>query len=83
MFGLGLTIIVGQLPKLLGVPAGQGDFFGQAGDLLGRLGDVDLWTAAIGLGSLAVLLGLKRVAPACPRPCWWSWAGSRWWPWPT
>jgi sulfate permease, SulP family len=66
MFGLGLTIIVGQLPKLLGVPAGQGDFFGQAGDVAGRLGDVNLWTAAIGLGSLAVLLGLKRVAPGVP-----------------
>jgi sulfate permease, SulP family len=66
MFGLGLTIIVGQLPKLLGVPTGQGDFFGQAGDLLGRLGDVNPWTAAIGLGSLAVLLGLKRVAPGVP-----------------
>jgi high affinity sulfate transporter 1 len=66
MFGLGLTIIVGQLPKLLGVPAGDGDFFGQAGDLAGRLGDVNLWTAAIGLGSLALLLGLKRVAPGVP-----------------
>jgi sulfate permease, SulP family len=66
MFGLGLTIIVGQLPKLLGVPAGDGNFFGQAGDLLGRLGDLNPWTAAIGLGSLAVLLGLRRVAPAVP-----------------
>ena len=66
MFGLGLTIIVGQLPKLLGVPAGDGNVFGQAGDLLGRLGDANPWTAAIGLGSLAVLLGLKRVAPGVP-----------------
>ena len=66
MFGLGLTIIVGQLPKLLGVPPGDGDFFGQAAGLLGRLGDTNGWTAAIGLGSLAVLLGLKRVAPAVP-----------------
>ena len=66
MFGLGLTIIVGQLPKLLGVPPGGGTFFGQAADLLGHLGDTNGWTAAIGLGSLAVLLGLKRVAPAVP-----------------
>jgi len=66
MFGLGLTIIVGQLPKLLGVPPGDGTFFGQAADLLGHLGDTNGWTAAIGLGSLAVLLGLKRVAPAVP-----------------
>ena len=66
MFGLGLTIIVGQLPKLLGVPAGQGDFFGQAAAVVGHLGDVDPPTAAIGLGSLAVLFGLRRVAPGVP-----------------
>jgi len=53
MFGLGLTIIVGQLPKLLGVPAGDGDFFAQAGHLAAHLGDTNPWTAAVGLGSLA------------------------------
>ena len=66
MFGLGLTIIVGQLPKLLGIPAGDGDVFAQAGHLAAHLGDTNPWTAAVGLGSLALLLGLKRVAPAAP-----------------
>jgi sulfate permease, SulP family len=31
-----------------------------------HLGDTNPWTAAVGLGSLALLLGLKRVAPAAP-----------------
>src|SRR5215211_4997676 len=66
MFGLGLTIIVGQVPKLLGVPQGDGDFFPQLGHLLASLDDVNGWTAALGLGSLAVLLAAKRVAPALP-----------------
>jgi len=66
MFGLGLTIIVGQVPKLLGVPQGDGDFFPQLGHLLASLDDVNGWTAALGLGSLAVLLAAKRVAPAVP-----------------
>jgi sulfate permease, SulP family len=66
MFGLGLTIIVGQVPALLGVSKGEGDFFPQLWHLLGRLGDVNGWTAAVGLGSLALLLGLKRVAPGVP-----------------
>jgi sulfate permease, SulP family len=66
MFGLGLTIIVGQVPKLLGVSEGEGDFFPQLGHLLAHLGDTNAWTAAIGLGSLAVLLVLKRVAPGVP-----------------
>ena len=66
MFGLGLTIIVGQVPKLLGVPGGEGDFFPQLGHLLTSLDEVNGWTAAIGLGSLAVLLAAKRVAPTLP-----------------
>ena len=66
MFGLGLTIIVGQVPKLLGVPPGDGDFFPQLGHLLTSLDDANLWTAAIGLGSLAVLFAAKRVAPTLP-----------------
>ena len=66
MFGLGLTIIVGQVPKLLGVPQGDGDFFPQLGHLLTSLDDVNGWTAAIGLGSLAVLFAAKRLAPTLP-----------------
>jgi SulP family sulfate permease len=66
MFGLGLTIIVGQVPALLGVSKGGGDFFPQLWHLLTHLGDANGWTAAIGLASLALLLGLKRVAPNVP-----------------
>jgi SulP family sulfate permease len=66
MFGLGLTIIVGQLPKLLGVSGGEGDFFPQLGHLLASLDEVNGWTAAIGLGSLAVLLAARRAAPTLP-----------------
>ena len=65
MFGLGLTIIVGQVPALLGVSKGGGDF-PQLWHLLTRLGDVNGWTAAVGLDSLALLLALKRVAPGIP-----------------
>ena len=83
MFGLGLTIIVGQVPALLGVSKGEGDFFPQLGHLLTRLGDVDGWTAAVGLGCLALLLALKRVARAPRRPCWRWWPASSWSPWAT
>ncbi len=64
--GLALTIIVGQLPKLFGVEKGEGDFFEQLWDLVTALGDTDLLTLAVGLLSLAVVLGLRRVAPVCP-----------------
>ena len=66
MFGLGLSIIVGQVPKLLGVSGGEGSFFPQLGHLLTSLDEVNGWTAAIGLGSVAVLLAAKRAAPTLP-----------------
>ncbi len=66
MFGLGLTIMVGQLPKTLGVSQGGGEFFPQLGHVLAHLGDANGWTALLGFGSLAVLLVLRRVAPVVP-----------------
>jgi sulfate permease, SulP family len=64
--GLALTIIVGQVPKLFGVEGGDGDFFEQLWDLLGDLGDAHGLTVAVGFGSLALVLGLRRFAPAAP-----------------
>jgi SulP family sulfate permease len=66
LFGLGLTITIAQLPGMLGVPAGDGNFFPQAWDLLGHLDDVDGATLAVGAGSVAVLLVGRRLVPAIP-----------------
>ena len=64
--GLALTIAVGQLPKLVGVEKGEGDFFAQLWHFVTHLGDADLLSAAIGLGTLAVVLGLRRWFPVIP-----------------
>jgi high affinity sulfate transporter 1 len=67
MFGLGLTIAVGQLHKVLGLPAATEEgFFPALGHLLTHLGQTDPWTAALGLGGLAALLLLGRLAPRAP-----------------
>jgi sulfate permease, SulP family len=66
--GLALTIIVGQVPKLLGVSKGEGDFFGQLWHLVTHLGQARGLTVAVGLASLAVVLILRRVAPVAPAP---------------
>jgi high affinity sulfate transporter 1 len=66
IIGLALTIIVGQLPKLAGLERGDGNAFEQAWDLLTSLGDTSLTTLAVGLASLALLLGLRRFAPRVP-----------------
>src|SRR5262245_52796359 len=58
--GLALTIIVGQLPKLFGVEKGSGDFFEQLWHLLTELGHTQGLTLLVGLGSLALVLVLRR-----------------------
>ncbi len=66
--GLALTIIIGQVPKLLGVEKGSGDFFEQLWDVISRLGDSQWRTVIVGVLSLAVVLVLRRLAPAVPAP---------------
>jgi sulfate permease, SulP family len=66
--GLALTIIVGQIPKLFGITKGTGNFFRQLWHVLTHLGDTQGLTLAIGLGSLALVLILRRVAPVMPAP---------------
>ena len=64
--GLALTIAVGQLPKLFGLEKGEGDFFAQLAHLITHLGDTEWLALAVGLGTLVVVLGLRRWLPAIP-----------------
>lgn len=64
--GLALTIIVGQVPKLLGIDSGDGDFFEKAWDVIRNVGETDGLTLLVGGLSLVAVLGLRRVAPLVP-----------------
>lgn len=64
--GLALTIIIGQVPKLIGVPKGSGDFFEQAVSVISDLGDIHWGTAVVGILSLVFVLGIKRWLPFVP-----------------
>jgi high affinity sulfate transporter 1 len=64
--GLALTIIAGQVPKLFGVPKGEGDFFRQVWDFVTNLGATSGITLLVGALSLALVLGLKRLLPVVP-----------------
>jgi sulfate permease, SulP family len=66
IIGLALTIVAGQLPDLFGVEGGGGDFFEKLGHLLAHLGQTSLTTLTVGLASLALVLGLRRLAPVVP-----------------
>ncbi len=64
--GLALTIIVGQVPGLLGIAGVSGDFFEKLAGVLRELGSLSVPTTIVGIASLAIVLGLKEVAPVLP-----------------
>jgi high affinity sulfate transporter 1 len=66
--GVAVTIIVGQLPKLLGVPGLSGSFPEQVSQLLSELPATNSVTLAVGALSLVVILALRRVSRRIPGP---------------
>ena len=66
IIGLALTIIIGQVPDLIGVEGGSGSFFEKTWALLGQLGDIDPLTVTVGLASLAALVLVRRTMPFLP-----------------
>ncbi len=66
MVGLGLTIIAGQVPKLLGTPSVEGAFVEEVEGILPHIVEFNPWTVAIGVGSLVALLLFRRYAPTLP-----------------
>ena len=66
IIGLALTIIIGQVPDLLGISKGSGNFFEKLGYILSHLDEVDPLTLTVGLVSLGLLLALRRFLPLVP-----------------
>ncbi len=68
LHGIVLTVLVGQLPRLLGVPTSGEGMGASLVDLVARLlqGQGNPVTAAIGVGSLAGLMLMRQVAPRAP-----------------
>jgi SulP family sulfate permease len=66
LFGMALIIVVRQAGKLVGVSTGEGDFFQRAWHLLTQVDKWSLATMAVGLGAIAALLLLERLAPKVP-----------------
>jgi high affinity sulfate transporter 1 len=66
IIGLALTIMIGQIPAMLGIDKGSGNFFEQTWALVTHLGDTDVLSAVVGIGSLVALLVLRRWMPFLP-----------------
>ena len=66
VFGLGLTIMVKQAPKLLGIEKGHGDTLGQAWQMIVSLPRSNPWTIAVGACALTIIFLLGVWAPRIP-----------------
>jgi high affinity sulfate transporter 1 len=64
--GLAVTIAVGQIPKFLGYSVDADSFLQEVRAIVTQLGQTNLWTFAVGLLTLGIILGLRRWAPRSP-----------------
>jgi sulfate permease, SulP family len=66
--GIGLVIVVDQLPKVLGVHIDKAGWFRDVGSIVRHLPEASLPTLTVGLATLALLVGLEVLAPRLPAP---------------
>ena len=66
--GIGVVIVLDQVPKLLGVQFPKGTFLQNLLELLRSLPETSAATLAVGLVMIALLLGIKRFVPRVPAP---------------
>jgi high affinity sulfate transporter 1 len=66
MNGLAITIVVGQLPKLFGFSTDADGFFDELREFFEHLDDTETAALLVGIGVLAILLGLPKLTRKIP-----------------
>jgi high affinity sulfate transporter 1 len=66
--GIGLVIVVDQVPKLLGIHFQKGSFFQNIAAIAHGVPDTLLVTLSVGLATIALLGALERFWPKAPAP---------------
>ena len=66
--GIGLVIVLDQVPKLLGIHIDKAGFFRDLLSVFQHLPGTSLLTLAMAVGTLLVLFGVERVWPRAPAP---------------
>jgi sulfate permease, SulP family len=66
--GIGLVIVLDQLPKLLGIHITKEGFFRDLLDVVQHLPETSLITLAVALATFAVVIGMERLRPHSPAP---------------
>jgi len=66
--GIGLVIVLDQLPKLLGIHIEKAGFFRDVLSVVQHLPETSLLTLAVAVATLLVLVGMERLWPRAPAP---------------
>jgi high affinity sulfate transporter 1 len=66
--GIGLVIVLDQVPKLLGVHIAKQGFFRDVLGIVQHIPDTSLMTLAVAAATLLVLIGMERLLPHSPAP---------------
>jgi Sulfate permease and related transporters (MFS superfamily) len=66
--GIGLVIVMDQVPKILGIHFAKGSFLHNVFAIVKSAPEASLPTLAMGIAMIVVLLGLERFLPRVPAP---------------
>ncbi len=66
--GIGLVIVVDQLPKLIGIHFDKGSFVDNVLAIISALPETSVPTLMVGAAMLVILVGLERFVPRAPAP---------------
>ncbi len=64
--GLAVTVIVNQLPRLAGIPGSGGGTVRRVRTIIQQIDDVSTTTLLVGLGGIAIMLGVRWWRPRIP-----------------
>ena len=64
--GVGVQVLTGQLPEMLGIPKGKGNWLQQQWELLTSLGSIQWAAFGFSAATLVIILGFKKLAPVVP-----------------
>jgi len=64
--GVGIQVLTGQIPGMLGISKGTGNWFEQQWYTLTHLTDLNGWTVVFAAGTLVIIVGCKLISPKIP-----------------
>ena len=66
--GIGIVIVLDQLPKILGVHFPRGSFFQNVLSVIRAISELSSTTLAVGIVMIVLLIGLEHFLPRAPAP---------------